>query len=205
MIVRKLKFLKPSKPSRVLALLENLNTDPELSQAELARKSDLSGAMVNKYLKDLGDAKSLSIEPINGKSYLYRLTTQGEQLRQRYLAEYSTELVQLYTALKAVVRGKITQLQKQGHSRFVLFGASETCEIVLAAMSGLQQGRVVAVVDNDVKKHGQHFHGYIISPPAILEQVEFDSVLITTFARQQEIISQIQPIAQKHNFNIARL
>jgi predicted transcriptional regulator len=199
------RFLKPNKSSRVLALLENLKSSPELSQAELAQKCALSGAMVNKYLKELRDTKVLSIEPVNGKSYNYRLTEQGEQLRQRFLLEYSTELVQLYTALKAVIRNKIEQLQQQGHCRLVLFGASETCEIVLAAMRGLPQVRVLAVVDNDVQKQGQHFHGHIISPPMVLEQFSFDSVLITTFARQQEIVAQLQPVANKHHFNIARL
>lgn len=204
MIVLEKKFLKPTKPSRVLALLENLNVDSRLSQAELAQKCALSGAMVNKYLKDLRNTNLLTVQPVNGKSFHYALTERGEQVRQRYLEQYSTELVQLYSALKTVVREKINSLRQQGQTRFVLFGASETCEIALSAIKDLHI-QIIAVVDNDPAKHGTHFNGHIISSPAILPQLSFDTVLITTFARQAEILAQIEPLAQQHHFNIARL
>lgn len=204
MIVLDKKFLKPSKPSRILALLENLNSDPSLSQAELAQKCALSGAMVNKYLHELRGNKMLSVTPVNGKSYAYNLSDLGEQTRQLYFEEYSTELVQLYSALKKLIRDKIKLLVQQGQTRFVLFGASETCEIALSAIRELDL-RVVAIVDNDRNKHGQNFNGHIISPPLILEQLSFDAVIITTFARQKEILDQITPLAQKLHFNIARL
>lgn len=204
MIVLDKKFLKPSKPNRTLALLENLGSDPSLSQADLAARCALSGAMVNKYLKELRDANLLDVQPVNGKSFTYHLSEKGDQTRRILLEEYSAELVQLYSAVKTVIRDKIRVLRQHGHKRFVLFGASETCEIALSAMRDVDV-RVVALVDNDPAKHGQNFNGHIIAPPALLEQLAFDTVLITTFAKQQEILSQINPIAQKHNFNIARL
>jgi hypothetical protein len=64
---------------------------------------------------------------------------------------------------------------------------------------------VLALVDNDPAKHGRNFNGHIISSPVVLKQLSFDAVLITSFACQQEILTQISPVAQKHNFNIARL
>lgn len=204
MIILDKKFLKPSKTSRRLALLENLGTDPLLSQAELAQRCALSGAMVNKYLKELKAELLLDVRPVNGKSLSYHLSEKGDQSRQMLLEEYSTELVQLYSALKNVIRSKIRQLAAQGQKRLLLFGASETCEIALSAIRD-EDVRVLALIDNDSTKHGQIFNGHIISPPAIIEQLSFDAVLITSFARYKEILHQLTPLAQKHNFNIARL
>ena len=188
----------------MLALLENLNSDPLLSQAELAQRCALSGAMVNKYLREIRDNGLLQVMPVNGKSFSYHLTDQGDQTRRLLLEEYSTELVQIYSALKIVIRDKIQNLRNNNQRRLVLFGASETCEIALSAIRDIDV-RVLALVDNDSTKHGQSFNGHIISSPVVLEQLTFDTVLITSFARQQEILAQISPIAQQHNFNIARL
>ena len=188
----------------MLALLENLNSDPTLSQAELAQRCALSGAMVNKYLKEIRDTRLMQAQPVNGKSFAYHLTDEGDQKRRLLLEEYSTELVQIYSALKNVIRDKIRTLRKENQKRLVLFGASETCEIALSAIRDIDV-RVLALVDNDPAKHGQNFSGHIISSPVVLEQLSFDTVLITSFARQQEILTQISPIARKHNFNIARL
>ena len=204
MIILDKKYLKPSKTSRMLALLENLNSDPTLSQAELAQRCALSGAMVNKYLKEIRDTRLMQVKPVNGKSFAYHLTDEGDQKRRLLLEEYSTELVQIYSALKNVIRDKIRTLRKENQKRLVLFGASETCEIALSAIRDIDV-RVLALVDNDPAKHGQNFSGHIISSPVVLEQLSFDTVLITSFARQQEILTQISPIARKHNFNIARL
>lgn len=204
MIILDKKYLKPSKTSRILALLENLNSDPLLSQAELAQRCALSGAMVNKYLREIRDKGLLQVLPVNGKSFSYHLTDEGDQMRRLLLEEYSTELVQIYSALKIVIRDKIQNLRKDNQRRLVLFGASETCEIALSAIREIDV-RVLALVDNDPAKHGQSFNGHIISAPVVLEQLTFDTVLITSFACQQQILAQISPVALKHNFNIARL
>jgi len=76
--------------------------------------------------------------------------------------------------------------------------------VVLAALRH-DTFRIVAIVDNDSAKHGLPFQQHVISPPAILEQLEFDAVVVTTFARQDEIIAQLKPIQGRKNFHITGL
>jgi len=75
------KYYKPSKDARVLAILDSLSRENELSQNELGRRLRLSGAMVNQYLKELQDAALIQYEAVNGKSYRYVLTNKGEESR----------------------------------------------------------------------------------------------------------------------------
>jgi len=197
-------FLKPTKRARILAILENLSSCERISQAEIGLRSGLSGAMVNKYLKELISDRYIEIEPVDGKSLCYKLTVEGEKLRRRLLGCYCAEIVQIYSGLKQMIRNKLARLIDHNVNTLVLFGASETCEVTLSVLHGTDC-RVVAIVDNDMDKHGKNFHGYIISSPGVLEQLSFQAIVITSFGRQEEIYKQVFPLAQKKKFQVVRL
>lgn len=198
------KFFKPSKETRVLAILDSLSQDSELSQSELGRRLHLSGAMVNQYLKELQDDEMIQYEALNGKSYRYVLTASGEKARQKMFSDFSSETIQIYTSLKQVIFSKVDGAMDRGLTKFALFGASETCEVVLSTLkdTGLD---IVVVVDSDPEKQGKIFHGHVISPPEILDVVECQAVLITSFGRQDEIYEQLRPLKEKKGLEIVRL
>lgn len=196
-------YLKPSKSTRVLAILDALSRDSSLSQFELGRQLNLSGAMVNQYLKQLQADGLVAFLPVNGKSYRYTLTDEGQQSRQQMFSDYSSETVRLYTTIKDFVLDKINGLREQGMTRLALFGASETCEVVLSALRETDF-QVISLLDNDKKKQGQIFNGHVVSAPHVLEQVDCDAVVITSFGKQAEIYEQIKPYSEKRGFQIVR-
>lgn len=198
------KYIKPSKETRVLAILDSLSQDSALSQFELGRRLKLSGAMVNQYLKLLQEKNLIEFRPVNGKSYRYVLTSGGEKSRRKMFSDYSSETIRLYTNIKDFILSKLRSLELRGRKKIALFGASETCEVVLSALrdTGFQ---VVAIVDNDVDKHGALFHGYVISSPVVLDQVDCQAVVITSFGRQDEIYQQLQPVSSKRGLETVRL
>ncbi|NDV20337.1 winged helix-turn-helix transcriptional regulator [Pseudodesulfovibrio sp. JC047] len=196
-------YLKPSKRARVLAILDALSRDSTVSQFELGRQLHLSGAMVNQYLKQLQSEQLIEFYPVNGKSYNYTLTEQGKASRQRMFSDYSSETVRLYSTIKEFVLNRLGFLEKQGKTKLVLFGASETCEVVLSALreTGFQ---ILALLDNDTKKQGQIFNGHVVSAPHVLDQVDCDAVVITSFGKQAEIFEQLEPYSEKRGFQIVR-
>lgn len=196
-------YLKPSKSARVLAILDALSRDPSLSQFELGRRLNLSGAMVNQYLRQLQQDGLVEFLPVNGKSYNYTLTEQGRRSRQRMFSDYSSETVRLYSTIKEFVLGRLRPLEAEGKRNLALFGASETCEVVLSALKGTSF-KVMTLLDNDTGKQGRVFNGHVISAPPILDQVDCDAVVITSFGRQAEIFEQLQPYAEKRGFQIVR-
>jgi DNA-binding MarR family transcriptional regulator len=198
------KYIKPSKETRVLAILDSLAQDSALSQYELGRRLKLSGAMVNQYLKLLQEQNLIEYRPVNGKSYRYVLTSGGEQSRRRMFSDYSSETIRLYTNIKDFILSKLLTLERRGRKKISLFGASETCEVVLSALRDTGF-KVVTVVDNDAGKHGELFHGYVISSPLVLEHVDCQAVVITSFGRQDEINQQLQPVATRRGLEIVRL
>jgi len=196
-------YLKPSKSTRVLAILDALSRDSSLSQFELGRQLHLSGAMVNQYLKQLQNDGLVEFLPINGKSYKYALTEEGHQSRRRMFSDYSSETVRLYSTIKEFVLDKLQGLAARGQRKVALFGASETCEVVLSALRDTDF-QVMALLDNDTEKQGQFFNGHVISAPHVLDQVDCDAVVITSFGKQGEIYEQLKPYSDKRGFQIVR-
>lgn len=198
------EFFKPTKKLRSLAIMEALAGNSRLSQHELGEMSAMSGAMVNQYLKDLQDSELIRFVPVNGKSYSYKLTDPGESVQRESFGKYCAEIVQIYSALKNMVLFKLSSLEEKGLTRIALFGASETCEVVLSALQG-SNFRILALVDNDPDKHGLMFHGFHISPPAVLKSLDCQAVIITSFGRQDEIYDQIKNNYLRNGLEIVRL
>ncbi|MGE4290676.1 MAG: winged helix-turn-helix transcriptional regulator [Desulfovibrio sp.] len=197
-------YLKPSKETRVLAILDSLASDSGISQFELGKRLRLSGAMINQYLRGLQEQELVRFIPLNGKSYSYELTERGKACRERMFADYSSETIQLYTAVKRFVQDKLSSLDRKGLHRLILFGASETCEVVLSALTG-SQFQILALLDNDSGKQGRSFHGHVISHPLVLERFDCDAVVITSFGKQNEIFEQLLPLSERKGFTIVRI
>ena len=198
------RFLKPSQDKRTLSLLETLSEDSAISQSSLGERTGLSGAMVNKYLRDLQHQGLIEKRPINAKSYEYVLTRSGHDQRRELLGEYCAEVVRSYTALKTLVQGKLGRLEQAGKRRIILWGASETCEVTLSAIrhTGLT---VLALVDSDPAKHGTLLAGHVILPPSVLRELDCDAVVITSFGKGGDIHAQLKPLAQAHGLEVIRL
>jgi DNA-binding MarR family transcriptional regulator len=198
------KFFKPGKDFRILSLLEGMHSSGRTSQNELGVQSDLSGAMVNKYIKDLQAKGWVNPVPINGKCFEYQLTTEGEAARNAMMGWYCTEIVQIYSSLKRSLMEKFEALQLGSEDALALFGASETCEIVYNALKETET-RIAAVVDNDPAKQGNLFFGHIIVSPEVLVHIPCSTVIITSFGQQEEIYRHCLELQAKRTFNIIRL
>lgn len=198
------QYFSSSRATSTLAVLDALSNTSELSQRELARRLDVSVAVINQLLRDLQSRGLLLFEARNGKSYRYILTADGKRLRVEMLSLRKIESINIYSALKDHIRNIATKLCKKNILKICLFGASETCEVVLMTLFDMPF-RVVAIMDNDTSKHGTLFHGYIVSHPQVLDSVDAQAVLLTTFGRQREIREQIQPLCRAKGMEIVSL
>lgn len=198
-------YYRPSRPARYLAILDTLAQDGMVSQSELGRRANLSGAMVNQYLKEMVEANLIEFERVNGKSYRYLLTGEGENRRRSMFLDFASETVQIYSALKTAINRKLGTLKARGVTRLVLFGASETCEIVLQAIRAEGGFEVMALMDNDPAKAGRLLGGHVICPPVALRSLSPQAVLITSFGSQEEIYDQLRALDPGRDVEIIRL
>jgi predicted transcriptional regulator len=197
-------YLKPSKEARILSILQSVAQEPQTSQQLLGRRSGLSSAMVNHYLNVLQQEGLIEFQPINGKSFKYLLTEKGERRRRQMFNEYSSEIVRTYTALKHTILNRLSPLLERGLTRLAFFGASETCEVALSAISGTNLC-VVGILDNDPRKHGQSFRGHLVSPPSALDSLDCHVIVVTSFGHREEIIQQLSPIAASRGVEVLGL
>jgi hypothetical protein len=160
--------------------------------------------MVNSYIKNFQSEELIELVKVNGKCFRYELTDQGKTRRRNLLGQYMAEIVQIYSNLKESIRKKIDLISASQIRTLALFGASETCEIVLSVLTP-SDPKILMVIDNDRSKQGHPFHGHVVAPPQLLEAVALDAVLITSFGRHEEIHRQLEPVSQKRHLQIHTL
>ena len=191
-------FFKPSKLSRNLAILQRLHENSYLTQKNLGEKVDMSSAMVNQYIKDLQELNLIFLESFNGKQYAYQLTEHGEKERKKLLANYREEILRFYSGLKSELQKKFEPISKTASK--VLFGANDTCEVVLSILNQNFQNNILAVVDDNVEIQGQIFHGYTVSPPEILQYLNFEILIFASCVPNEESSQHIKSLQKDKNF-----
>lgn len=180
------KFLLPNKLYRQLSVLMAIRTKARISQHQIAKLTNLSSSMVNNYMKELQEKKWITISGKTNRTQSYHLTPVGQAELISLLLNYSSEIIQLYTAAKHEVAERIKNLCSEGVRKVALFGAAETAEVVHAAAKDLPL-QIEAVVDSNPAKQGTRFNGITIQAPEELKKKNIDAILITSFARQTEI------------------
>jgi predicted transcriptional regulator len=180
------KFLLPNKLYRQLSVLLAIRTKSRISQHQIAKLTHLSSSMVNNYMKELQGKKWITIDGKTNRTHSYHLTPVGQAELISLLLNYSSEIIQLYTAAKREVAERIKNLCSEGVHKVALFGAAETAEVVHAAAKDLPL-QIEAVVDSNPARQGMRFNGLTIQAPEELKEKNIDAILITSFARQTEI------------------
>ena len=184
-------FLTPNKKYRRLSVLLAIHDSPRNSQHKIGRITHLSSSMVNNYIKEFQREGLITVSGKTNRTQRYHLTDQGRDELMTLLLAYSAEIVQLYSAAKREVALRLDRLQGEGIKSIVLFGASETAEVVHAAVKETLLN-VSAIVDSNPDKHGKPFNGFTIQSPEKLNEIKADAIVITSFAKQEEIHKHIR-------------
>ncbi len=196
-------YLTPTKHLRRLSVLMCIHHKATASQNIIAERTCLSSSMVNNYIKQLKQEKLLTVSGETNRTRSYHLTKWGMQYLREHLLDYSASIVQIYIEIKQEISAILNNFCEQGISTAVLFGVAETAEVVYAAIQNTAM-KIVDVVDSDILKQGKIFNGYLIKSPQHLKNIKPDAVVITSFARQEEIYRDIRQIIDR-NIKIIKL
>lgn len=184
------KYLTPTKKFRRLSVMLAIHNTPKISQHKIGQITHLSSSMVNNYIKKLQQKGDITVNGKTNRTLSYHLTSSGHNQLTSMLLEYSAEIIQLYATTKREVSERLRSLKEEGISKVALFGASETAEVVYTAIKHIPL-TVSAIVDSDPSKQGKQFNGLVIQKPEILKSIVSDAIVITSFARQEEIYKEI--------------
>lgn len=189
-----LRFLSPTKQSRLLSVLYSIYEEPEASQHRIAAKTNLSSSMVNNYIKWLKQEGLIFVIGKTNRTHQYHLTEDGHVMLRQFLLDYSAEIVQLYGTAKNEIANILKKFHNESIRTIVLFGVAETAEIVYAATKQTEL-EIVGVVDSDEVKQGRIFNGLEIRSPEDIIEIRPDAVIITSFGKQEEIYQQVRTIS----------
>ncbi len=179
-------YFSPAKKLRHLSVLLSIHKSPEISQSKIGADTRLSSSMVNNYIKELKKNKLIFVSGSTNRSKSYHLTLLGQNELTESLLLYSSEIVQIYIAAKKEISDILKELCGENITSVVLYGAAETAEIVCAAIKETSLV-LLGVVDSNTEKIGKLFNDFTIQSPDKIPEINPDVVLITSYARQDEI------------------
>jgi len=132
--------------AREMALLENIERDPDISQVSLAGHLGVAVGTVNWHLKRLIAKGYVKIKRAERKKLRYIITPEGIALRTRLTMDYIEQQFLLYRNTRKRVIEHLDAIQQAGYSYVRLIGEGEIAEI--CKLSCLEHGITLVAVDS---------------------------------------------------------
>ncbi len=129
--------------SHDLSLLENIERDPDLTQADLATQLGVAVGTVNWHLRRLIEKGYVKVKRAERRKLLYIITPEGLALRARLTFDYLEQQFNLYRRVRQRVKDSVNQIKKDGFERVRLVGEGDVADI--CRLTCLEQG--IAIVD----------------------------------------------------------
>ena len=131
-------------PDRELVLLEQIERDPDVTQASLASQLGVAVGTVNWHLKRLIDKGYVKVKRAQRRKLRYIITPEGIALRARLTVNYIETSMRLYRRTRQRVRELLTEVQKAGYQQVSITGDGDIADI--CRLTCLEQG--VAILDD---------------------------------------------------------
>jgi len=130
--------LDQTQEKRELALLDQINSDPDITQANLAGKLDVAVGTVNWHLKRLIAKGYVKAKRAQRKKLRYIITPEGLALRARLTVNYIENQMRLYSQTRQQVKNLLGEIKKLGYGEVRVEGDSEIADV--CRLTCLEQG-----------------------------------------------------------------
>jgi DNA-binding MarR family transcriptional regulator len=131
-------------PDRELILLEQIERDPDVTQASLASQLGVAVGTVNWHLKRLIDKGYVKVKRAQRRKLRYIITPEGIALRARLTVNYIETSMRLYRRTRQRVRELLTEVQQAGYQQVSITGDGDIADI--CRLTCLEQG--IAILDD---------------------------------------------------------
>ncbi len=184
-------------------LLHCLSVNPDITQAELARRCGLSVAMVNNYMKDLCAAGLIVYDRKSSKNISYHLTAAGSTRVEAIGQELLQEMLEFFAFAKERIRTLVLAQLPPGPLRIVLYGLDDLAVIAFHALDS-RDIRIVGICDDDPEKIDREWCGREVSNPSQIRYLAPDAVVICNRVRTEEIYRGLRYL-QERGIRLVRL
>jgi DNA-binding MarR family transcriptional regulator len=132
-------------PTRELALLEHIESNPDITEASLAMQLGVAVGTVNWHIKRLIAKGYVKIKRAERKKLRYIITPEGIALRAHLTIDYLEQQFLLYRNTRKCVKEHLETVRRTGYDRVRLIGEGDVADI--CRLSCLEQG-IAIVTDN---------------------------------------------------------
>jgi DNA-binding MarR family transcriptional regulator len=185
-----------SKSLKTLQLLEAIAEEKPTSQRDLSDSLQMSLGLVNSFIKRLVRKGYCKVTTIPKKRAKYLLTPAGAMEKTRLTYEYIACSYQYFKTATNKVQTLYAELQKQGATRVVFYGADELADIALLAMSGTNI-QLIDVVDPS--RVGKKFYDFVVKETSVLRKSNYDTILVTTLDSHEAVLDEIGSVGVSAN------
>jgi DNA-binding MarR family transcriptional regulator len=193
----------PAPKLNELRLLKEIASDQDITQAELARRCTLSVAMVNNYMKELGDRGFLEYRRKNSKTISYYVTAAGKEAADAIRKELLLELIRLLEEAREQVKEIILSQAPSELHRVVLYGSGILAELAFHALESAKVS-VVGVCSDDPAEIGQEWCGRERINPSQIRYMAPDAVVIALLQRSDDVYLRLTHLSQ-YDIKLIRL
>ena len=130
---------------RDLIILEQIEQDPDTTQAALASGLEVAVGTVNWHLKRLIEKGYVKVSRVERRKLKYIITPEGIALRTRLALDYIQNSFNLYRLVRGRVIDAVAELKQAGYHNTRIEGNGDVAEV--CRLTCLEQG--VAVVNED--------------------------------------------------------
>jgi len=142
-----------SHSNRELILLEQIERNPDITQATLADQLGVAVGTVNWHIKRLVAKGYVKVKRAQRRKLRYIITPEGLAFRARLTVHYIETSLRLYRKTRQHVRELISQAQLAGYDMVQIEGDGDIADI--CRLTCLEQG--IQIVDLDVTLPRQSF------------------------------------------------
>jgi DNA-binding MarR family transcriptional regulator len=174
---------------RSLQILEEIETNYNSSQRDLARKLNISLGLVNSFMKRLAKKGYVKITTIPRNRVKYILTPQGFAAKSRLTYEFIQYSFRFYKKALNSLEELLDDFEKRGIRKIAFYGATDLAEIAFISLRATDM-ELVCVVDEE--KKGKKFLGLTIRSMEHLNKIDFDKIIITALDSRGEIYDILQ-------------
>jgi DNA-binding MarR family transcriptional regulator len=130
-----------TEAARELALLENIENNPDVNQATLATQLNVAVGTVNWHIKRLIEKGYIKIKRAERKKLRYIITPEGIALRAMLTVDYVEQQFRLYRNTRQSLREYLQQIKKAGFEKVSIHGEGDVADI--CRLSCLEQGMTI--------------------------------------------------------------
>jgi DNA-binding MarR family transcriptional regulator len=125
-------------PARELILLEQIEHDPDVTQASLAAQLGVAVGTVNWHLKRLISKGYVKVKRAQRRKLRYIITPEGIAFRARLTINYIDQSMRLYRRVRQRVRELLVEVEQAGYNQVRIQGEGDIADI--CRLTCLEQG-----------------------------------------------------------------